>query len=85
MNMINLGVLISCINISSKNFVVVNGGCVDNFFSSDFLVRAERLELSWIAPLAPKASAYTNSATLAMKLPKSAPRLRFGKKLFEVF
>ena len=29
------------------------------------LVRGERLELSWVAPLEPKSSASTNFATLA--------------------
>ena len=29
------------------------------------VVREERLELSWIAPLDPKSSAYANFATLA--------------------
>ena len=38
-------------------------------FICEYFVQTERFELSWIAPLAPKASAYTNSATSACRYP----------------
>ena len=37
----------------------------DNYTASVMLVRKERLELSRVAPLEPKSSASTNSATFA--------------------
>ena len=40
-----------------------------NFFRNLKMVRKERLELSRVAPLAPKASASTNSATFALTFP----------------
>ena len=48
------------------------------------LVHRERLELSWIAPPAPKAGAYTNSATWARLVVLRSVRradFRFGRRL----
>ena len=40
-----------------------------SFFRNFKMVRKERLELSRVTPLAPKASASTNSATFALIFP----------------
>ena len=43
---------------------------VNNYFVKK--MRTERFELSWVAPLASKASAYTNSAMLAKSLDRDS-------------
>ena len=45
-----------------------------NFFRNLKMVRKERLELSRVTPLAPKASASTNSATFALTFPHQCCR-----------